>query len=366
MRVNTAAVAEATVDIATRDRLVMDHVGLVKALASRVAHRVPRQVEVAELMSVGVVGLIEAASRYQPSLGVPFNAFARRRIHGAMLDSLRGLDWVPRSLRRMRRDVDAAMCRLRHELQREPEAPEIAASLSIELGEYERRLDQLRSADLAVLKQGSIDGHNDLDTALDPGDCPHAQLERVELRRLLAQAIEQLPARERQVLALYYHEERTLADIGEVIGVSESRASQLRTQAIGRLRTILASALPRVSSTVSRIGVTRPLTAAKASPRPVRISRTAVPVSQIGAKIKSQYIKPTASGTVVNLSRASLKGARAPVKGQHAYATASCTLANRELRRAFRRVSQPNPRSAERQPSARLKVLLTHVIGPSR
>jgi RNA polymerase sigma factor for flagellar operon FliA len=246
MRMNRAvAVAEKTVDTATRDQLVLDHVGLVRALASRLAHRVPAQVELAELISVGTLGLVEAAARYKPSLGVPFDAFARRRIHGAMLDALRGLDWAPRSLRRMRRDVDATMSSLRHELQREPDAAEMAAALNVTEDEYDRMLDQLRSADIAVLRQASSDGRTDLEVAVDPADGPHVHLERAELRSLLAEAIEQLPPRERHILALYYHEELTLAEIGEVIGVGESRVSQLRTQAISRLRTILADALPR-------------------------------------------------------------------------------------------------------------------------
>src|SRR6185295_20021817 len=101
-------------------------VGLVKTLANRLASRLPSQVEVSELISVGVIGLIDAAGRYKPSLGVPFDAFARRRIHGAMLDSLRDLDWAPRSLRRMQRSVDSALGQLRHELGREPEGAEIA------------------------------------------------------------------------------------------------------------------------------------------------------------------------------------------------------------------------------------------------
>ena len=136
----------------------MEHVGLVKAMASRLAHRLPSQVEVSELISVGVLGLIDAAGRFKPSLGVPFDAFARRRIHGAMLDSLRDLDWAPRSLRKMRRDVDAAMAALRSELGASPRRDEIAAALNVSEPEYDRMLDQLRSADLATIRQASADG----------------------------------------------------------------------------------------------------------------------------------------------------------------------------------------------------------------
>lgn len=234
-------------DLETRDKLVMEHVGMVKAMASRLAHRLPSQVEVSELISVGVLGLIDAAGRFKPALGVPFDAFARRRIHGAMLDSLRGLDWAPRALRKMRRDVDSAMGRLRTELRREPDSAEIAAALEVSEPEYDRMLDQLRSADLASIRQASAhgEGQSALEVAIEPAEGPHALFEREELRGLLARAVAQLPDRERQILALYYEEELTLAEIGEVIGVGESRVSQLRTQAVARLRSSLAGVIQR-------------------------------------------------------------------------------------------------------------------------
>jgi RNA polymerase sigma factor for flagellar operon FliA len=242
MRMSTKVAVEA-VDVETRDRLVMQHVGLVKALASRLAHRIPAQVELSELISVGVLGLIDAAGRYRPSLGVPFDAFARRRIHGAMLDALRELDWAPRSLRKMRRRVDAAVAQLRHDLKREPTEADIAAALQMSERDYERVLDQLRAADLAVIRRSSSDGRDELEVAVDPDEGPHAHLERSELRAMLAEAITELPERERQILSLYYHQELTLAEIGEVIGVGESRVSQLRTQAIARLRASLGVTL---------------------------------------------------------------------------------------------------------------------------
>lgn len=228
-------------DLETRDRLVMEHVGLVRALAGRLAHRVPSQVEVSELISVGVLGLIDAASRFKPTLGVPFDAFARRRIHGAMLDALRDLDWAPRSVRKLGRTMDGTVAKLRHELGREPEEQEIAGALNVSQAEYGKLLDQLKTAELAVIRQSTQgEGTNSLEIAVDPGEGPYARLEREELRQLLAEAITELPERERHILALYYHEEMTLAEIGEVIGVGESRVSQLRTQAIGRLRSRLA------------------------------------------------------------------------------------------------------------------------------
>jgi RNA polymerase sigma factor for flagellar operon FliA len=240
MRISEQDVADTAADgdLAERNRLVVEHVGLVKALASRLAQRVPAQVEVNELLSVGMIGLIDAAGRYRPTLGVPFDAFARRRVHGAMLDSLRDLDWAPRSARKMRRDVDATINRLRHELAREPVGAEIAGALNVSEAEYDKMLDRIRAVDLGTMRQldaGTSDSPV-MEVAIDPGEGQQVLLERAELKEHLTRAISELPERERQILSLYYHEELTLAEIGQVIGVGESRVSQLRTQAIARLR----------------------------------------------------------------------------------------------------------------------------------
>ncbi len=230
----------------TRDRLVMEHVGLVKTMAQRLAMRLPSQVEVSDLVSVGVLGLIDAAARYKPSLGVPNDAFARRRVQGAMLDSLRDLDWAPRSLRRMRRDVDSALATLRRKLNREPEEAEIAAEMGMTVADYEKTIEQLRTLDIGAIRSldaPTEDGTSRLELCVDPTEGVVTQLERKELRVHLAKAIEQLPERERQILALYFEEELTLAEIGQVIGVGESRVSQLRSLALSRLRTLLRESL---------------------------------------------------------------------------------------------------------------------------
>ncbi|MGE0445004.1 MAG: sigma-70 family RNA polymerase sigma factor [Vicinamibacterales bacterium] len=229
-----------------RNDLVLQHAALVRSMALRLARRLPSQVDVSELVSVGMLGLIDAAGRYKNSLGVPFDAFARRRVHGAMLDALRDLDWAPRSLRRLRRDVDAAFAMLRREHGREPEEAEIAAAMGLTLEEYEQALEQLRTLDIGQARQVDAtreDGSSRLELTIDPSDGPGVQLERRELRDHLARAIQQLPERERQVIALYYDQELTLAEAGAVIGVSESRVSQLRSQAIARLRTQLRESL---------------------------------------------------------------------------------------------------------------------------
>jgi RNA polymerase sigma factor FliA len=230
----------------TRDELVMQNVALVKSLAQRLAQRLPSQVQVEDLVSAGVLGLIEAAGRYKSSLGVPFQAFARRRIHGAMLDALRDLDWAPRSLRRLRRDVDSAVASERARLGREPEEREIASALGMTVAQYERALEQLRTLELAAAREldaPTADGTPLLEFCVDPGESAVQTIERQELRKHLAEAIGQLPERERQILALYYEEELTLAEIGEVIGVCESRVCQLRGLAVTRLRTMLRESL---------------------------------------------------------------------------------------------------------------------------
>lgn len=236
MRVSPAVPA----DPSRRNALVMEHVSLVRSTAIRLGRRLPSQVELSELVSVGMLGLIEAANRYEPALCVPFDAFARRRIHGAMLDALRGLDWVPRSLRRLQRDVDGAITRLRHTLGREPESEEIAAALGVSSEQYDQKLDELRAADIAGIQSaGTTDESGGLLEVAVDDEGPYRQLERRELRECLQAALTELPERERQILTLSYHEERTLAEIGQVIGVGESRVSQLRTQAVARLRSLM-------------------------------------------------------------------------------------------------------------------------------
>jgi RNA polymerase sigma factor FliA len=228
--------------LSERDRLVVEHVALVKALAHRLARRLPAQVEVADLISIGVLGLVEAAGRYRPSTGVPFDAFARRRVQGAMLDALRDLDWAPRSLRKLRRQVDGTILQLRSQLGREPSEAEMAAGMDMDAEHYAATLEQLRSLEVAMIRQLDDSGPDRqplVDVCIDPGVGPEVRFERRELRGLLANAIRRLPERERQVLAMYYDEEMTMAEIGAVLGVCESRVSQLRTLAISRLRSTL-------------------------------------------------------------------------------------------------------------------------------
>jgi RNA polymerase sigma factor for flagellar operon FliA len=238
--------AETDLDLAERDQRINANVGLVKAMAYRLLQRLPAEVELDDLIGVGVLGLIEAASRYKPTLGVPFEAFARRRIHGAMLDSLRELDWAPRSLRKQARAFEASISRLRQELAREPEEEEIAAAMNLSPEECAQALEQVRGLELCSLRRLDAPGESGtsmLDLCLDPGEGPEERVQRSELKQRLAAALGDLPERERQILALYYDQELTMAEIGLVFGVSESRISQLRSLALRRLRASLSESL---------------------------------------------------------------------------------------------------------------------------
>ena len=231
-------------DFEERDALVLAHVGLVKTMARRLAQRLPAQVDVGDLVGVGMVGLIEAAQRYRPATGVPFSAFARRRLRGAMLDVLRGLDWAPRSLRRLRRELDATIAKLRRQLGREPAEEEIAAALGMTAEKFAHALDEVRRLDVATIRQdGDHEGGSFLELCVDTGEAADLQLERAELRQHLAAALTQLPEREQQILSMYYGRELTLAEIGAVIGLTESRVSQLRALAVSRLRATLRVSL---------------------------------------------------------------------------------------------------------------------------
>ena len=231
--------------LAERDRLVMAHLDLVRAIARTLAQRLPTQVEINELISVGVLALIEAARRYDPATGVPFSAFARLRLRGAMLDALRGADWAPRSLRRLRRELDAAVGRARTALGREPAEADIAAQMKMTPEQLSKALEQVRHLEVAAvqpLDQMSEEGSSLLQLGL-VNDGPDVRLERAELRAHLAEAIARLPQRERDILTMHYRDEMTMVEIAKVFGLTHSRISQLRSLAISRLRASMSEVL---------------------------------------------------------------------------------------------------------------------------
>ena len=229
-----------------RNQLVIEHVDVVRSTATRLARRLPPSVETTDLISIGMLGLIDAAGRYRPWLGVPFDAFARRRVLGAMLDELRSLDRAPRSVRRLSREHDSTVARLRSELGREPTDDEAAEAMDMSPEVYQKSLDQLREVEGGAMRELDVtDEQGEPLIALRVGadQQPDAQLERTEMRHLVSDAMTCLPERERKILTLYYEKELTLKEISVVIGVCESRVSQLRAQAVSQMRTYLNSTL---------------------------------------------------------------------------------------------------------------------------
>lgn len=220
-----------------RDQLVETYLPHVKFIADRIAVKLPPSVEADDLYSAGVIGLIDAIDKFDTLRGVLFKTYAELRIRGAILDSLRELDWVPRSVRRRAREVEAAYAEIEQQKGRPAEEMEVAVRLGMNLRDFHSLMSELQGLTITGLDQGEDDDdsrHKQI--VLDPRDTPLSNFEKTELRDNLAAAIDELPERERQVIALYYVEELTMKEIGQVLGVTESRVSQMRTQAIVRLR----------------------------------------------------------------------------------------------------------------------------------
>ena len=241
---------KASGDRALRDRLILTYAPLVKYVAGKLGSWLPPHVEEGDLISYGLLGLIGAIERFEPDREIKFETYAISRIRGAMIDELRSLDWVPRSVRNRAREIERAMAELENRHKRTPSDEEVAGELGITVGEFEESLTQIaRSSVVALDELWSGSGAGGESTALiDTIEDPHAsdpsrELLQGEMRQALAQAITRLPDRERLVVTLYYYEELTLREIGEVLSVTESRVSQLHTKAILRLRVRLQGSL---------------------------------------------------------------------------------------------------------------------------
>ncbi len=225
-----------------RDRLLLEHLPTVRYLARRIHERLPQQVELADLVSAGVVGRIDAFNKFAHTKQVQFKSYAQFRIRGAILDSLRILDWSPRELRRKGRAVQDAIQSLTQRLRRSPTEPEIASEMKLGLNEY-----QILLGDLKGLEVGSLNLEHTEDSGEDelayvagsPEDDPLFICLQGETRQRLIDAIEDLPEKERMVLTLYYYEELTMKEIGLTLGVVESRVSQIHSSAVVRLRASL-------------------------------------------------------------------------------------------------------------------------------
>jgi RNA polymerase sigma factor for flagellar operon FliA len=240
-----------TRDKGIRDRLILTYAPLVKYVAGRLGSGLPAHVDEGDLVSYGLLGLIGAIERYDPSRDIKFETYAIARIKGAIIDELRALDWVPRSVRSRAREIERAIAELEAKTGLAPTDEQIAAKIGISVDELEESLTDISRSSIAALDElWSLSGDGDqislMDTIEDEtGPRPEAALDQTEMREALADAIARLPEREKLVVTLYYYEELTLREIGEVLGVTESRVSQLHTKAILRLKARLAGAIVR-------------------------------------------------------------------------------------------------------------------------
>ena len=228
-----------------RDQLIIYYSPLVKYVAGRVAAGLPQSVDQADLVSYGMFGLIDAITKFDPGRGYKFETYAISRVKGAMLDELRSIDWVPRSVRSKAKSVERAMAKLEAKFHRAPTDDEIADELDVSLDQLNGIYHQISSLGIVALDEMlSFNGSESLtfgDTLADRSEGPGGIYERVEMRQLLADAINRMTEREKIVLTLYYYENMTLAEIGGVLGVTESRVCQIHTKAVLQLKSRLGS-----------------------------------------------------------------------------------------------------------------------------
>ncbi len=225
-----------------QEKLLLEHLPIVRFLARRIHERLPQHVELDDLISAGIVGLMDAFSKFDPNKKVQFRSYAQFRIRGAILDSLRTLDWSPRDLRRKGRAVEEAIRALTQRLGRAPQEPEVAAELGIGLDEYQTLLGDLKGLEIGTLHVERSEDSGEEELAYIPGrpdDDPLFRCLRGEMEERLTEAIANLPDRERLVMTLYYYEEMTMREIGLALGVVESRVSQIHASAVVHLRAAL-------------------------------------------------------------------------------------------------------------------------------
>jgi RNA polymerase sigma factor for flagellar operon FliA len=228
-----------------RDRLIVHYSPLVKYVAGRVSVGLPQNIEQADLVSYGVFGLIDAIEKFDPGRNIKFETYAIARIKGAIIDELRAIDWVPRSVRAKARAVEKAYAKLEATLLRTPSDAEVAAEMGISEQELQAVFNQISFVGLVALDEMLSGGERGEATTLgdtipDKGEGPVAAYEVEEMKQILASAINRLGDREKIVLTLYYYEGLTLAEIGEVLGVTESRVCQIHTKAVFQLRSRMA------------------------------------------------------------------------------------------------------------------------------
>lgn len=235
-------------DTSARDALILNYSPLVKYVAGRLASSLPQTVETADLVSYGIFGLIDAIEKFDPGRAIKFETYAIARIKGAIIDELRAMDWVPRSVRSRAREIEQAYVQLENSLKRVPNDTEVASHMGVTRREYHDILTKLSYTSVVSFEELWVGGSRDDGQAVagsiadERADDPVAVFESAEIKEILASAIERLPEREKTVIALYYYEGLTLKEIGQVLGVTESRVSQLHTKAVLRLRARLHAA----------------------------------------------------------------------------------------------------------------------------
>ncbi|MCB9384908.1 MAG: FliA/WhiG family RNA polymerase sigma factor [Bryobacterales bacterium] len=231
-----------------RDELILEHLPQVKMIASRIHDRLPESVCLDDLISAGVLGLIDAVDHFDATLNLKLKTYAEHKIRGAILDSLRSLDWAPRNKRKKAKMIEAAITVQEARLHRAPTEDEVAAHLEVSLEEYRRWLVETRAVNLAPMEQGPTGDSEGSDVlrfvSADDDEWPTTLFERAELRRLVARTVGGLPEVERTIVTLYYGKELTLREIAKVVALHETRVSQLKTQAILRLRSALRAKWP--------------------------------------------------------------------------------------------------------------------------
>jgi len=235
-------------DSSARDALILNYSPLVKYVAGRLASGLPQSVDTADLISYGIFGLIDAIQKFDPGRAIKFETYAIARIKGAIIDELRALDWVPRSVRSRAREIEASYIALENQFKRIPSDQEVADHMGVSLKEFQAILTKLSYTSVVSFEELWVGGDKDEGQSAigsikdDSAEDPVAIFESVEIKDILAGAIERLPEREKTVIALYYYEGLTLKEIGQVLGVTESRVSQLHTKAVLRLRARLHAA----------------------------------------------------------------------------------------------------------------------------
>ena len=240
-------VEEVAITTENREEVIKRYSPMIKYVANRIAMRLPPHVEVDDLISVGVLGLMDAISKYDPTRGAKFKTYAEFRVRGAILDELRSMDWVPRSVRQKASNVDAVVQKLQAKLKRNPEDEEVAEAMELSLDQFYDTLNETKSMpvfsleDLGIAKETG-EQQSLLDCLAGKADAdPQTQVRLTELKGVIAKAIDTLPEKERLMVSLYYYEELTMKEIGVVLDITESRVSQIHSKAVYHLRSKLKS-----------------------------------------------------------------------------------------------------------------------------